>query len=338
MTRKTIRTESEAIKDIFEMHRYCRPMGSKAEAAFIERYLAPLGVEADERGNLIKIVGDSKVLWSSHTDTVHSASGEQRTAVGKGMILKLHESSKANCLGADCTAGIFIMREMIIAEVPGVYIFHYGEERGGIGSSFIRSKPDRLAGLDYAIAFDRYGKTSIITHQGGKRTCSDEFVVSMNEALGGGFKADDGGSFTDTANYTDYISECTNVSVGYLNQHSARETQDIRFLLDLRGKMLRFDEGRLVKARKPGSLEWKKSHIVPYSQGSWWDDDNWVPAPKQTYAPVSQSARRGPFRADSMAKMIQKNADALAAYFEAEGIDLEELEHWVFEQQGFVRR
>lgn len=44
------------------------------------------------------------------------------------------------------------------------------------------------------------------------------------------WKTDTGGSFTDTANYTDIIPECTNLSVGYYNAHTQSEYQDFAFL------------------------------------------------------------------------------------------------------------
>ena len=43
----------------------------------------------------------------------------------------------SDCLGADDGAGVFLMLEMIDANVEGTYIFHRGEERGGWGSSQI---------------------------------------------------------------------------------------------------------------------------------------------------------------------------------------------------------
>ncbi len=40
----------------------------------------------------------------------------------------------------------------------------------------------------------------------------------------------DRGSFTDSANYTTLIAECTNVSVGYFSQHTSRERFDLEWL------------------------------------------------------------------------------------------------------------
>ena len=112
------------LESLMTMLRTCRPHNSKAEKRFIKEHIDPLGVERDGFGNLykrIKGVGDS-ILWSCHTDTVHIKGGKQNIQKRKGVV-SLVPDSKANCLGADDTAGIWLMREMILAGKPGLYIF-----------------------------------------------------------------------------------------------------------------------------------------------------------------------------------------------------------------------
>jgi len=41
---------------------------------------------------------------------------------------------------------------------------------------------------------------------------------------------DDGGVYTDSAEFVDIIEECTNLSVGYFSEHTTSEKQDIDFL------------------------------------------------------------------------------------------------------------
>ena len=219
------------------MHTYMRPAGSKAEAAFCKRYLDNLpGMTSDAEGNrILRIGGDEvRVLWSSHTDTVHNKSGTQKLMYGGG-FLSLHADALgvSNCLGADCTVGIWLMREMILRGIPGLYVFHAGEECGGRGSSYIAKKtPEILKGIDYAIAFDRKGTNSVISHQ-MSRCASDVFVAALSRQLGSNFSGDDTGTFTDTANYTDIVPECTNISVGYYSQHTASEVLDVSFAVHL---------------------------------------------------------------------------------------------------------
>ena len=247
------------VETFVEMLEYKRPAGSKAEKRFIQRFIRPLGAEPDAHGNYWVVIDrpiagggsePSRVMWSSHTDTVHSQGGMQEVLIDSVSRNELFADSE--CLGADCTTGVWIMRQMILAKVPGVYVFHRAEECGGIGSSSIAKRGDkRLSGLLYAIAFDRRGINSIITHQWGGRCCSKEFAESLAPMLPGQYVQDSGGTFTDTANYTEIIPECTNISVGYYDQHTHNETQDLRFAVTLAGKMRQFDETRLVCKRDP---------------------------------------------------------------------------------------
>lgn len=240
------------LSELLEMLTFMRPAGSKTERRFIRRFLTPLGVIQDKAGNCIIRVGSgSSVLWSCHTDTVHKSGGTQLVEVSDGWAA-LPKGSKSNCLGADDTVGVWLMWEMIRAKVPGLYVFHRGEECGGIGSGFIANNtPALLSGIEAAIALDRMGTKSVITHQCW-RTCSDVFAESLADALGMGHEKDDGGTFTDTAQYTDLVGECTNLSVGYYAQHTAKECVDLEYVLKLRDALCKFDESRLVYSRRPG--------------------------------------------------------------------------------------
>lgn len=248
----------EAI-DLCNMLTYCRPDGSKTEKKFIARYLVPLDVTFDKYGNAYKKIGDNPtVLWSAHTDTVHRAHGFQQIEYiykekTGDFYLQVAAKCKSSCLGADDTAGIWLMLEMIKANIPGLYIFHRAEEVGGKGSKWIaENNKDVFNGIRYAIAFDRTAEKSIITYQRSKRCCSDEFAKSLAAELGMGHECDTGGSFTDTASYVDLIPECTNVSAGYYDAHCWDESLNVDYLFDLRDALLKLDVTKLVEKRKPG--------------------------------------------------------------------------------------
>jgi hypothetical protein len=258
-----------------------RPHDSKAENKFIGQFITPTGVEFDQMGNaFLHIPGDGdNILWSCHTDTVHRDGGRQAIQKRKD-IVTLSPKAKANCLGADDGAGIWLMLEMIAARKPGLYVFHRGEECGGIGSDYIATHtPDRLAGIDAAIALDRKGFNSIITHQ-GSRGCSDKFSASLAAAMPVmRWESDDSGLFTDTANYFSLVPECTNLSVGYLAQHTARESLDVGFLAMLRHELIALDTTKLVIARDNTATvmdypAWSKSYIgeKDFSNGTALDD------------------------------------------------------------------
>jgi len=221
------------------------------------------GMEKDDFDNHMLRIGDDgntmtiesskkdmpKILFSAHTDTVHFKNGMQ-TVCQDTVKQEYFIKEKSGCLGADDGAGVWILLELIKAKIPGLYIFHRGEECGGLGSSYIaESTPDLITGIDFAIAFDRRGKTDIINEQSCGKCCSDEFVTSLADELNMSHtKAH--GSFTDTANYAGIIPECTNVSVGYEHEHTPKETLHYGYLRMLMDNLLKVDWSKLKSVRK----------------------------------------------------------------------------------------
>jgi hypothetical protein len=92
----------------------------------------------------------------------------------------------------------------------------------------------------------------------------------MADLLGMGYILDDGGIYTDTAEYTHIISECSNVSIGYQSEHSHKETLDINHVLKLRDKMIsiQWDQIDLTKERKPQEKISKWDYYYPNDIGS----------------------------------------------------------------------
>ena len=253
-------TTDASLIDLTAMLQFKRPAYSPVEKEFNRKFLLPLGCKPDKMGNLFLTIGNHpNVLWSSHTDTVHKDYGWQNIQLD-GDYIKLARSQKkkpSNCLGADCTAGIWIMREMIKAKVPGVYIFHAAEEIGGRGSRYIANDtPIVLDGIDFAVAFDRRGVSDIITHQAGERGASDEFANSIKPQLPVGYAASRNGIFTDTANYSALIAECTNLSVGYFDEHTKEERLFLPHILMLKDAMLEIDTTKFVSARDKTKVEY----------------------------------------------------------------------------------
>lgn len=251
---------------LHDMLRYKRPHGSKSEAAWIERFIKPYQPQLIDDAALVVTVNNSDgsqphIMFSSHTDTVHMEDGMQHIAYNRTTHTYYKKDGKP--LGADDAAGAWVMLEMIDAGVAGVYVFHRCEERGGIGSAHIADKHyDFLERFDYAVAFDRKGSTSVITHQGMTRCCSDAFAQALADALNDDgvsmYVPDDTGVFTDTANYTSDIPECTNLSCGYDNEHSGNETLHVPTLFALRDACLRVDWQNLPVERNPAVREVKK--------------------------------------------------------------------------------
>lgn len=334
MTRATIHPLAD-ITSLIQILTYQRPAGTKTERDFVRAFVKPTGARPDARGNYFLTIGNEapRVLWSCHTDTVHRAEGRQKPRIRGGMIRAPKDSS---CLGADDGAGVWLMLEMIRAKVPGLYIFHRAEEVGGLGSAHVAEQtPDALAGIQIAIAFDRRGTQDVITHQGWSRCCSDDFAKSLAAQLPG-YRPDDSGVFTDTANYTRLIPECTNISVGYQAEHTANESLDSRHLLALRDAMLSLDPSKLVVARDPADIE---EADIDWRGGwsSFYDDADWRGIDK-----VINKGGAMLRNADSnretrdMAEMIADNPEIVADLLEQCGVDSVSLAEHIYHAGGLL--
>lgn len=188
----------------------------------------------------------STTLFSCHIDTVDAsihgaleqANGKEVPKVKKltydpnfGEIALDKLSTVGTCLGADDGVGVWLMLKMIQAKVPGGYIFHTGEECGGVGSTATaREHPDFLKKFDIALAFDRPHCDEVITHQRGgtecaSQKCAQALCARLNKH-GFNYAPSAKGTFTDTANYRKLIPECFNLGVGYDSQHGYNETLD----------------------------------------------------------------------------------------------------------------
>jgi len=207
----------------------------------------------DDYGNLHAILGDSKILFSCHLDTVHHEEGTNEVYLDNGTL----HTNGTDVLGADDASGAYIMYELLRAGVAGHYIFHLDEEVGGLGSSWVAAhQSDMLEKYTHAIAFDRKGYTDIATEQCGAPCASSEFAnqlgtmifIGSNEEIG--LYGEDC-VYTDTAEYTHIIPECTNISVGYFNEHTTCETQDLTWLLKLVDTLIGINWESLTAVRDP---------------------------------------------------------------------------------------
>ena len=238
-----------------ELLTYCRPHGSVAEQVFVARYLLAVpGATHDAHGNVHVRIGQPTILWSCHTDTVHHVGGHQtvRRVAGR---LTLDVRSPSACLGGDDTVGVYLCLALIAAGQEGHYIFHRGEECGGLGShALAHHTPGLIHDSQFAIALDRAGTRDIITSQCGLTCCSDAFADSLSAALAPTFKHQRryypvAGLYTDTHEYREIIPECTNISVGYGNAHTPAEFVDEGHVHDLLQALRHLDPDDLVCRR-----------------------------------------------------------------------------------------
>lgn len=191
----------------------------------------------DEFGNYYKIIGDKPTtMFTSHLDTAdHRQNETERYSIIEDGVENITTGGET-ILGADDKAGVTVMLYMMAKNVPGLYYFFIGEERGGIGSKRLANgyeKVDYVKDIVRCVSFDRRGTGSVITRQLGRECCSETFAKALSDqynGLGMQMTTDPTGIFTDSAMLMGVIPECTNISVGYMNEHTGREVQNITHL------------------------------------------------------------------------------------------------------------
>lgn len=252
------------------------PYGHEDElvSSMIKSGLFPSNIEKDANGNYFYKIGNSRTIFASHLDT---ACKDQVNVshVFDGSIIK---TDKTSILGADDKAGITILLWMMKHNIPGTYYLFIGEEVGCIGSGLASKDTETFKNYDRIISFDRRGTSSVITYQSMSRTCSDEFANALASEINKygtnlSYKIDDTGVYTDSAEFTGIIPECTNLSVGYYNEHTTSENQDIKHLHNLALSCLCVNWEELPTKRDPLKNEFKSYN---YSHTEYdWENEGW---------------------------------------------------------------
>jgi putative aminopeptidase FrvX len=198
----------------------------------MEKYL-PKNIQEDGNGNYYLQIGESKTCFTAHMDTACGYYQKVTHVVKDGIVT----TDGHTVLSADDKAGMAIMLYMIEKKVPGTYYFFQGEESGCVGStSALRKNKEFFKQFDRMVSFDRRGYNSVITHQMGRRGCSEDFALALAEEFGYhglSYRPDNTGIYTDSVEFFGTIPECTNLSVGYYHEHSRDERQDVKFLDEL---------------------------------------------------------------------------------------------------------
>ena len=218
----------------------------------------PKDLEKDQFGNYYKIIGDSKTMFTSHLDTADRKQQKVNVLSVERDGDEILMTDGSSILGADDKSGVSVMLYMMAHNIPGIYYFFIGEERGGIGSYKVASVFDstpHLKGVQRCVSFDRRNYFSIITQQMGRQCCSDEFATALAQELnknGMKMSLDPTGIYTDSASFIDDIPECTNISVGYFDEHRVIESQNISFLTRLAEACLKVNWESLPSVKKVG--------------------------------------------------------------------------------------
>lgn len=272
-----IKTSFKWIKSTFlRLTSKTYPYGHEDELVeyMIKSGLFPKAIQKDVNGNYFCKIGTSRTIFASHLDTA-CKDQVNISHVFDGDIIK---TDKTSILGADDKAGVTILLWMMKHNIPGSYYFFIGEEVGCIGSGLASKDTETFKNYDRIISFDRRGTGSVITYQSMSRTCSDEFANALASEINKygnnlSYKIDDTGVYTDSAEFTGVIPECTNLSVGYYNEHTTSENQDIKHLHNLALSCLCINWEELPTKRDPLKTEFKSynNYHTEYD----WENERW---------------------------------------------------------------
>ena len=208
----------------------------------------PYMLYLDDQGRTMAVAhavgaGSTDTLFVCHLDTVHRRPGHQTIHPVKGLT-QAWITPDGECLGADDGAGLWLMLELIAAGLPGTYLFHLGEESGCRGSRWMAEQhAGWLKGFSRCIGLDRPGTTDVVTHFVGTRGCRQSFAEQLSGRLSKGLSGYaltpcHRGGLTDAMSYIGLIPECTNISVGYHQQHGPREWLDAGYLRALKWALI----------------------------------------------------------------------------------------------------
>lgn len=160
-----------------------------------------------------------------HMDTINDTEYTELELIKfdiKGDYISLADDSSCHCLGGDDRCGIFIALELIKARTPYAFGFFYDEEVGGAGSRRASPVINALEGVTAFIGLDRRGFDELALYG-----YDNSELVDLFERRGY-FKAK--GSFTDASNLSSLSDKrlaCVNLSVGYYNEHTPKETINV---------------------------------------------------------------------------------------------------------------
>ncbi len=234
-------------------------------------HLLPEGCQKDGKGNYSITIGESETLFTCHLDTVSSRA--KITHVFEDNWIK---TDGTTILGGDNKAGVCILMYLIEQNVPGTYYFFVGEECGRLGSKWaLENNGDFFRKFKRAIAFDRRNRGSIITHQSSRLCASSEFTEALSKEMaksGLEYKADSGGSYTDTYTFIDAIPECTNLSASVMGEHTTSEKIDIVHCEEIAKAASLVDWEKLPSNRDFSKKEWKSYNNYSSEWDSYFDE------------------------------------------------------------------
>lgn len=216
-----------------------------------------------DNDNYLYVKGTAPMCLVAHIDTVCNK-------VDLPVILKVNHNLIENTkgiLGADDRAGVYgileIVRELHANgnPLPSVLFTNY-EESGGRGvKAFIATGKFDPRGIDLLVELDRRGCNEYVFYSTTLPVQVKNYVESF------GFR-EERGSYSDISDLTDtYEIPSVNLSIGYYNQHTMRETlhyDELMLTVDRVVEMCEDPIGTLYKVPKPTYKKWSRKDWDEY--------------------------------------------------------------------------
>lgn len=163
----------------------------------------------------------SYALICTHTDTINDATKAPAPSwddiLQAGDCLSLSKGSLCSCLGGDDRCGVYIALKLIAKGLPYAFGFFKDEEVGCIGSKALSSIIETFD-ITCFIGVDRKGFNELALYGHDNKELIDIFK-------GLGYVVEYG-SITDASKLASLSLKglaCLNLSIGYWNEHTARE-------------------------------------------------------------------------------------------------------------------
>lgn len=213
-----------------------------------------------QKGKYLFAVSDeSKIGVVAHCDTVFYT---QPKVEGIYYDPRKNVMWSPDGLGADDRAGVFLILKLLQSKIRPNIILTQGEESGGIGAQeLIKVFPKNDFDLKFLIQLDRRNSNDCVFY-----SCSNIEFTKKIESYGFVEKS---GSFTDIS----FIAPAwgiaaTNLSVGYVNEHTKQEHLYITDMMNTLNKVKRIfkDEETLPKYEYI-EAKWEKGYGRSYAYG-----------------------------------------------------------------------
>lgn len=167
----------------------------------------------------------TRPLLTSHLDTINDSYNElPRLSIKDNIITTTNKA----VLGGDDRAGVWVMLQLLDKGIKDYdYVFFCDEEVGGLGSKLF-AKEHLIDIIEYScyISLDRRGSKEVASYG-----YDNDDLVKVFTDIG---YTSVRGSFTDCVNLSNVTEvACINLSVGYNNEHTNSEVQDITVMYNL---------------------------------------------------------------------------------------------------------